>query len=43
MPALVAALLTATGQGFVFMAGAPMSYAAGYAWGAILLALALRH
>jgi hypothetical protein len=40
--AYAAALLTATGQGFVFMAGTPMSYVAGYAWGAVLLALAAR-
>ena len=39
---LLAALLTATGQGFVFMSSAPMSYVAGYAWGALLLALAVR-
>ena len=38
----VAALLTATGQGFVFMSTAPMSYVAGYAWSALLLALAVR-
>ena len=38
----VAALLTACGQGFVFMSSTPMSYVAGYAWGALLLALAVR-
>src|SRR5207245_2680664 len=41
-PAFAAALRTAGGQGFVSMAGTPMSYAAGYAWGALLLALAIR-
>jgi len=40
--AYTAGLLTACGQGFVFMAGTPMSYALGYAWEALLLALALR-
>jgi hypothetical protein len=37
-----AALLVAGGQGFVALAGTPMSYVAGYAWLPILLALALR-
>jgi hypothetical protein len=41
-PAFAAALLTAGGQGFVAMAGTPMSYVAGYAWGALLRALAVR-
>jgi hypothetical protein len=41
-PAYAAALLTAAGQGFVFMTGTPMSYVAGYAWGAVLLAVAVR-
>ena len=40
--AFAAGALTASGQGFVFMAGTPMSYVAGYAWAAILLALAAR-
>ena len=38
----VAALLTACGQGFVFMSSTPMSYVAGYAWAALLLALSVR-
>jgi hypothetical protein len=38
----VAALLTACGEGFVFLASTPMSYVAGYAWAALLLALAVR-
>lgn len=40
--AFAAALLTAAGQGLVFMSSTPMSYVAGYAWGAMLLALAMR-
>ena len=41
-PAFLAALLAATGQGFAFLSSTPMSYVAGYAWGAVLLALACR-
>lgn len=37
-----AALLAACGQGFVFMSSSPMSYVAGYAWSALLLALMTR-
>ena len=37
-----AALLVAAGQGFAGLAGAPMSYVAGFAWFPVLLALALR-
>jgi hypothetical protein len=39
---LLAALLTACGQGFVFMASTPMSYVVGYAWWGLVLALAAR-
>ncbi|HEX2033140.1 MAG TPA: hypothetical protein VHS99_03060 [Chloroflexota bacterium] len=41
-PAFGAAVLVAGGQGFVAMAGTPMSYVSGYAWSAVLLALAHR-
>lgn len=37
-----AALLAGCGQGFVFMSSSPMSYVAGYAWSALLLALMTR-
>lgn len=42
LPAFGAALGVACGQGFVVMAGTPMSYVAGFAWAPILLALTHR-
>ncbi|MDQ3699844.1 MAG: hypothetical protein M3442_02870, partial [Chloroflexota bacterium] len=42
LPAFGAALGVACGQGFVALAGTPMSYVAGFAWAPILLALTHR-